>query len=206
MSGISDAAPSAAGIVRMPSDRLNLLFVGRLDPQKGVDDLLAAMELLTDTPVHLHVIGDGVVSTGKARAARNATFYGWLPHELIPAYLSAADALVMPSRWEGFGLVALEAMRAGRAVIASDAGALPEIVANGETGRIFGKGDPASLAETIRGLSRAELARQGEAGRRRFLAHFTADRMNRETLRLYETVLASRPAPSGHAAELRKAA
>jgi glycosyltransferase involved in cell wall biosynthesis len=169
--------------------RLNLLFVGRQDRQKGFDILLDAMARLEDRPITLHVLGDRVVDGAggaePARARPNVVFHGWQPREAVGAFMAAADALVMPSRWEGFGLVAAEAMRQGLPVCASRVDALPELVSEGVSGHLFPPDDPAALAALLAGLDREELRRMGPGARRWFLERFTADAMNRALLDLY---------------------
>jgi glycosyltransferase involved in cell wall biosynthesis len=121
-------------------------------------------------------------------AAQGVTWLGWVPHHELHVLVRAHDALVVPSRWEGFGLVALEAMRAGRAVVASDRGSLPEIVDDGRTGVLVRPLSPERLAATLGALTRPQLESMGAAGRRRYEDEFTAERMNRQTLDLYRSV------------------
>ena len=98
-----------------------------------------------------------------------------------------AEIVVVPSFGEGFGMVALEAMERGRAVIASDVGGLPEIVATGETGLVVPSGDPASLARAIVELARdpQRAAVLGAAGRERALSAFSQERCTERTKALY---------------------
>jgi glycosyltransferase involved in cell wall biosynthesis len=185
----SDLPPSRP--TQLDGSRLNLLFVGRHDPQKGLDILLYAMARLVDEPIHLHVVGEAVVSKGsKASFAQpNVSYYGWLPRSRVFDLIAGADAVVVPSRWEGFGLIAIEAMRMGKPVVASDRGALPEIVANGVTGHVVRIDDTAHIVETLRSLTRVQLERMGRAARARFLDHFTSARMNQELIALYDELL-----------------
>lgn len=141
-SGISPEKPVIKKKVKMPADKVNLLFVGRFDPQKGVDFLLKVFKDYEDDLQHIHlwIIGDNVVSDGKGIEKKNTdniTFLGWIPHEELPAYYEACDAVIMPSRWEAFGLVAIEAMKYGKPVIVSNRGALPELVQDGVNGWVF---------------------------------------------------------------------
>ena len=93
----------------------------------------------------------------------------------IRGMLSAADALVMPSRWEGFGLAAGEAMAAGLPVIATRVAGLSEIVVDGQTGILVDREDVVGLADAITRLAGdAELrCRLGEAARRRVIEHYS---------------------------------
>jgi glycosyltransferase involved in cell wall biosynthesis len=193
-----DAAPPDAG------KPLALLFVGRLDRQKGIDILVSALRLLPPERYRLYVAGAAVVP-GEDITTRvgdhvpaGITFLGWQsPAELERLY-AEIDAVIVPSRWEGFGYVAVEAMRAGKAVIASTAGALPEIVRDGQTGWLFDSGRPDELARILMREDAASLADLGRNGRKRFLTDFTADRMNQALIALYHDLLA----PSGQAAPL----
>lgn len=174
-------------------DRLNFVFVGRLDQQKGFDVLVAAARR-TGPGVHFHVVGSAVRDGPAATDfPPNMTLHGWQSRDRAAAFLAAADAVVMPSRWEGLPLVALEAMRAGRAILASDRSAMPEVVADGVNGRLFAiEPDGASLARLIATVSRADLERWGAAGRQRFEREFTVERQSAEILALYDEVLAGR--------------
>ena len=111
--------------------------------------------------------------------------------ELVRLY-NSAEILVSPSVYEGFGLPAAEAQACGTAVVSTTAGALPEVVAHGETGWLVPPGDAAALAGAIKRLmSDAELrAKMGEAGRRRMVERFTWRETARKTVALYEEVLA----------------
>lgn len=189
-----------------PDDRLRLLFVGRLDRQKGADLLVEAVAPLADH-VSLRIAGDRV-HAGSAQtlpSLPHITYTGWLSPEQVAAQINACDAVVMPSRWEGFGLVAIEAMRAGKAVLASAVGGLREIVVDGETGHLFPPEDPVALRELLRSLRRDGLQRMGAAGRARFFAHYTSQRTHKELLALYERVL-SAAAAGGSPARARRLA
>jgi glycosyltransferase involved in cell wall biosynthesis len=105
---------------------------------------------------------------------------------------------VSPSLYEGFGLPAAEAMACGTPVIATDAGALPEVVAHQETGIIVPAADERALADAVESLlgDRERCRRMGEAGRARVLERFTWERHARGLEALYTDVAASRSAVS----------
>lgn len=181
--GISDLETPPPGIEHTG---IHLVFVGRLDRQKGADILMAAMQLLKRTDLKLTVVGDVVLDGGFAGGSTsNVVFAGWLERAGLQRLFAESDAVIMPSRWEGFGLVAVEAMRQSLAVLASDRGALPEIVEDGKTGMIFELSSE-SLAKLLEGLDKESLTRMGLEGRRRFERHFVADRMNEAICRIYE--------------------
>jgi glycosyltransferase involved in cell wall biosynthesis len=111
----------------------------------------------------------------------------------VAAWLDRAELLVHPVRWEGFGLVLLEAMLAGLPVVASRVSSVPEIVLEGETGLLVPPDDPAALAAAVNALlGDPERTRVlGEAGRARAKAEFSVERMARETLAVYEAATSS---------------
>jgi glycosyltransferase involved in cell wall biosynthesis len=141
---------------------LRLLFVGRVIPEKGLYVLAESCARLARTAAlpgfSLTIIGDGEQGYiqeikqlfGQAGLAERVTWLGQLPGERIPPILAQHDILVVPSLWqEPFGRVAIEGMAGGRAVIASRAGALPEIITPGRTGWLFESGNPGDLADQI---------------------------------------------------------
>jgi glycosyltransferase involved in cell wall biosynthesis len=178
-------------------DRIHLIFVGRHDRQKGLDILLDAFAEAKSPNLHLHVVGAPVVDSMAARPNSSyVTHYGWLGRRDVSDLIARADALVMPSRWEGFGLAALEAMRAGKPVLASRRGALTEIVEHGRTGLHFDPANRTELLGLLKGLDKDELRRMGAAARSRFLAHFTSERLNAELVALYQQVIDNKGVPS----------
>ncbi len=184
LNGIADTPPARPA--RWDDERLKVLFVGRLDEQKGFDTLLDAVEPLTDR-VALRVIGKAVAGPATTRATnrRQVEYLGWRSLAEVSAEIAAADLVAVPSRWEGFGLVALEAMREGRAVVASAVGGLREIVVDGETGRLVRPNAPERLMRAITEHDRNEWRAMGAAGRVRFERLFTASRMNDALAALY---------------------
>ena len=190
-----------------PTARLRVLFVGRLDRQKGVDVLLDAVRGLGDV-ASVRIIGEAVVGAGgpmRGEDNGHVEFLGWLDQAGVAAQINACDVVAMPSRWEGFGLVALEAMRAGKAVWASAVGGLPEIVVDGVTGRLFPAGDAAALRSLLLRTGRDELRRLGAAGRGRFAAHYTSDRTHAALMQLYAQVLRRAPRSSARSAMAEEA-
>lgn len=179
---------------------IRIAFIGRHDRQKGLDILLDAIPALPPG-IEFHIVGDSVVSAaGRTASAQgaNVSFHGWLSRSETLEMLRSVDAVVMPSRWEAFGLVAIEAMRAAVPVIASNRGALPEIVRDGETGYVFDLDDPRSLGAILAGLDKAELRRLGLAARARWEKLYVADRMNERISDAYRRVLSQQGPEAGN--------
>lgn len=171
--------------------RIELLYVGRFDHAKGFDILLEAMRRLEDKPLHLTVCGEAVHEQREFLTPANVSLAGWIQRRALKDYYKKVDAVIIPSRSEGFGLVAIEAMRAGKAVIASNRGALAEIVLHRHTGDIFDLNDLDGLVQLLGHIDRDDLREQGQAGRKRFVEFFTAERMERETHSVYLQTLDS---------------
>jgi glycogen(starch) synthase len=136
---------------------LRLVTVGRLVAEKGYDVLLDALIGLRDEGVRavLDVVGEGpdavALATRAAPLGDDVTFHGARSRDEIAALLARAHALVVPSRREGLGMVALEALAVGCPVIASATGGLIELVGDGD-GALVPPGDPAALADALRRL------------------------------------------------------
>jgi glycosyltransferase involved in cell wall biosynthesis len=169
-----------------PQDKRRLLFVGRFDRQKGMDTLIEALAGLRES-TFAYLVGNPVLGDANLPPLPdNVRVTGWLPGPALAAYYETADVLVAPSRWEGFGLTAVEAMRAGLPVIATRVGGLAEVVEHEVTGLLVEPGASAALVDAIRSTSAESLRSMGEAGRQRFLAHFTLDRMHAQLTSLYQ--------------------
>jgi glycosyltransferase involved in cell wall biosynthesis len=173
-----------------------LLCVGRLIPIKGHDVLLRALaEARAQVPgLSLDLAGAGPLEPELRSRALRLGLDGavrFLGHVSPPPFEDAA-VVVVPSLGEGFGMVALEAMERGRAVVASAVGGLPEIVADGDTGLVVPVGDAGSLARALVALASdpARARSLGEAGRRRALAEFRQERCTELHERLYRAALA----------------
>lgn len=176
------------------SNRISLLFVGRFDRQKGLDVLLSAMALLPPDRFELAVVGAAVNDTTGQMQRPNVRFAGWVPHQQLGTYYAAADVLVMPSRWEGFPLVALEAYGHGLPVLGSRCCSMPELIKDGETGRLFDVDRSEQIAAILQTTSRSDWRRMGLAGRQFVGEFFTHDAMLDETDALYAELVQARSA------------
>lgn len=130
-----------------------LLFVGRPDPLKGLPILLSAASLLEDPDgVRVLVVGglpSPLMGEGQGEGDSNATYFGRVAHQMLPYYYSAADVCVIPSYYESFGMVALEAMACGVPVVAARVGGLQSTVRDGETGYLIPWHCPEPFAERL---------------------------------------------------------
>jgi glycosyltransferase involved in cell wall biosynthesis len=135
-----------------------LIYVGAIQPRKNIENLLDAFASLRQDSsykdIGLVIAGDlGWLHeniTKKIQETENATLTGKFSTEDLPALLSGAEAFVLPSLYEGFGMTALEAMACGVPVIASNNSSLKEII--GENGLLFEAKDPKDLAGVLREL------------------------------------------------------
>ncbi|GAA5182536.1 glycosyltransferase family 4 protein [Niveibacterium umoris] len=184
--GVSRRRPvPLGGAPQWPDGRLRVLFVGRLDRQKGVDVLFDALRMLGDR-VHAVVAGSSVLSDGTILATpENVTSIGWVSPGDLETLFASAQVLVVPSRWEGFGLIAAEAMRAGLPVLATRVGGLPEVVDDGVTGVMVEPESADALATALMRVSPQRWREMGEAGKARFAEHFTMERVHRELCAVY---------------------
>lgn len=192
------ADPSVVPREPVPPGRL--LAVGRLEPQKGFDVLLDAIAILAaqDVDVRLDIAGEG--SLRGALEAQIATAGLQDRVQLlgqrsdVPDLMRAAYLFVHSARWEGFGLVLLEAMSAALPIVATAVGAIPEVVADGETGLLVAPDDAAAFAGAIAQLvlDPERAARISAAGLERLRSRFAPELMARRTVDVYERALIRR--------------
>ena len=131
--------------IGQPQTPIRLGFFGRHSPEKGLDVLLAALPRVQALYPQTELLVAGDIPLGKAPAGVHLVGH----QENIRALMSTCDVIVVPSRREAFGLVALEALALGRPVIATAVGGLPELIRDGETGRLVPPDDPEALAKAI---------------------------------------------------------
>jgi alpha-maltose-1-phosphate synthase len=209
--GTLESSPDESVLADLGVDRSRpiVAFVGRITRQKGLAHLLAAahdfdpdaqLVLCAGAPDTPEIAAE--VSTAVAELAGSRTGVFWvremLPIGKIREILSAAMVFVCPSVYEPLGIVNLEAMACGTAVVASDVGGIPEVVDDGVTGSLvhYDADDPtgyqARIAKAVNALiadpERAE--RYGQAGRKRCIAEFSWAQIAQQTLEIYQKVCA----------------
>jgi D-inositol-3-phosphate glycosyltransferase len=208
----------ARQILGLPPSRCVILFVGRIEPLKGIDTLLRAIAILApEMPCwrdELSVViiggapGAGIdqVNAEMARLEKLraelgiedlVTFLGAKDQDTLVYYYAAAEMVVMPSHYESFGMVALEAMACGTPVVASKVGGLAFNVQDGQTGFLVPERDPEALANRIRQLLKdralhGEMSKQAVEWAQRYSWGAIAEQM----LELYAEVNQSVPAPA----------
>jgi D-inositol-3-phosphate glycosyltransferase len=195
----------ARNAVGLPTDRPVVLFVGRIQPLKAPDMAIRALAHVRNDDALLVLVGGASGPAGEAEFERALALVGELglddrvrfvpprPHHILSSYYRAADVVIVPSRSESFGLVALEAAACGIPVVASAVGGLLNIVHDGVTGMLVDGRDPARYGRAISRLladpvGAAAMGAAAAVRARRFTWSFTAARLRR----LY-TDLATRP-------------
>ncbi len=179
-----------------PEERRDgLLFVGRLVSEKGVDLALRAVARLRDAgrPVRLTVCGDGPERPRLERLAAElgladaVSFEGWVRRDELAGRLRRAEAVLVPSRYEPFGIVALEAIAGGAPPVAARVGGLPEAV--GPCGVLVEPEDPAALAAGVERALEPEERRRLMDGAQRHLDRFRIDAIAARYLEVLEEVV-----------------
>lgn len=180
----------------LPPDRFLVGFVGRLSAQKNIPLLISAMEQMPD--IQCAIIGDGELrqeleTMVSAKQLSNIRFLGYQPNasDLIPAF----DLLCLPSNYEGLGLVLVEAMLRRVPVVASRAGAMPEVLCQGEYGLLFEPGDLDGLIKSIRSVQAQPATMAGMVERAYTYAQegFSVETMGRRTAEVYFATASRHP-------------
>ncbi|OLT13713.1 glycogen synthase [Pseudonocardia sp. CNS-139] len=201
------AAVAAARRRYAPGGEPLLLYFGRLEYEKGVQDLIAALPRIrrAHPGTRLLVAGTGtaadqlVTAARTHRVRRSVRFLGHLPDGELAALLAAAAAVVLPSRYEPFGIVALEAAAAGAPLVASTAGGLGEVVLDGVTGLSFAPGDTTGLALAVGRVlaDPAAAARRAAAATARLGTDFSWSKVAAGTAAVYAAARAGEPVELG---------
>jgi D-inositol-3-phosphate glycosyltransferase len=206
----ADEAKCAIGVPEV--DRM-LLFVGRIEPLKGVDTLIRAIAHMRTTgvtdqyPHYLAIIGGDPDAKARQMSSEMerlqrlcdelglqdlVVFLGKRSQSSLPYYYSAADVLIMPSHYESFGMVALEAMACGVPVVASQVGGLAFLIQDGVTGFVVPGGDHLALSERLTQLlSQPELRRRLGEQAAAYAQDYSWEKITGRILDLYHETLAA---------------
>jgi glycosyltransferase involved in cell wall biosynthesis len=173
-------------------------FVGQLDERKGLDYLLSSFKRISleDSTAHLCLIGKGPLE-GEINAFRSQNNLKNKIHLLgfrndIVNIMKSIDILVLPSLWEGFGIVLIEAMAAAKPAIVTDTSSMPEIVVDGETGRVVPVKDAEALSRAMLEVLHddAKAREWGQQGRQRVFEFFHVDQMINQLEFVFQTTWA----------------
>ena len=197
--------PAAPG--RLPgADGWRLLYLGRLDARKGLSELLAAAALLRQAGrvFRLRLVGGSPVSGTGAEFARQARdlgladvvdICGEVPWDQVPAQVAQADVLVLPSHYDSFGIVLIEAMACGVPVVATRCGG-PEQLVPPEAGELVPVGDPPALAAGLAAVLDRYSTFDRAAIRRHVEARYDYRALARRLCAVYQAVMAGTPVDS----------
>ncbi len=176
--GIDFRQFSAGTAFTRSEDKFVLLFVGRLVQKKGVSDLITAFSLMEDSlkaKSELWIIGDGAerealkALAGQLKLTDSVTFYGRVPNDQLPDYYATADIFIAPSvidssgDTEGQGVILLEALASGTAIISTSAGGIGEVIEHGKTGLLVEPNNPVDLKNAMEQLLRDKVFRDALA-------------------------------------------
>jgi D-inositol-3-phosphate glycosyltransferase len=204
------SADEARQYIGLARDARMILFVGRIEPLKGISTLIQAVSCLRlknlEEPVHLAIIGgepeaaDGQISEEMARiqklcddltVGKMVVFLGKRGQDTLPYYYSAAEVVVMPSHYESFGMVALEAMACGTPVIASQVGGLAFLVQNGVTGYTIPADDHDILCDRLTTLL-GEKSKRDRMGRdaAEYAKNYDWEKITSQIVTVYKELIA----------------
>lgn len=196
----NDGRAETRRLMGVPPERFVVGWIGRMTGVKRTDDVLLAVRRLREQGVDacLCMVGDGPDRDHVERRAhdlgimRHCLFLGY--QDTVAPYYAAFDALVLPSGNEGTPVSAIEALAAGRPVVATRVGGVPDVVRDGTDGFLVEPGAIDDLADRLAKLAAdPELARRmGAAGRERVLARYSVERLIDDVDRLYRSLLAAK--------------
>ena len=180
---------------RTQRDNGYVVFIGRIGEEKGLRTLIGAWKSLPDMP--LKIVGDGPDMAKFRLLAQetnllNVEFLGYRPYPECMEILNEARFLVMPSVWyETFGLTIIEAFACAKPVIASNLGAMADLITDGETGLLFEPGNPSDLTNKVERLwnNEDEVIRMGGNARKEFEEKYTAETNYKMLMEIYEKAI-----------------
>ncbi|MFH1569241.1 MAG: glycosyltransferase [Gemmatimonadota bacterium] len=190
-----------ATVARDPASPWRLVYVGRLEPAKGIDELLQSVRWLRDQgrQVRAELVGGGEPARARAYATRarqlgidgQVAFVGEVPQSQVAVHLAAADLLVLPSHSEGMPLSVIEALACGLPVVATACGGLPEIV-DEMVGRLVAPGDAVALGQAIAAVLEGYGRYDRAAIRARTVERYDWRRVAERLIEVYRDVVAAR--------------
>ena len=202
--GVSTASGNRSAPARRNQDAsVNILYAGRFATRKGVEDLFEAIPHVLNAGLDVQFVfaggdsfsrGASGIEAAKAwlppalnRHERSVSFKGWLNQRELTRCYENADVLVVPSRYEPFGMVVVEGMAHGLAVVAANTGGPAELIRHGESGLLFKPGDAQDLASALRTLAHDSQLRQalGQEASNWVRSQWSWDRIVAELERLY---------------------
>ncbi|MCL2293893.1 MAG: glycosyltransferase family 4 protein [Spirochaetes bacterium] len=178
-----------------PHDTLEVLFVGQITPEKGIDKLISVVrELNKERKVRLSIIGNGTLKTILMKRTKNCPEINWVGFlnspEKVGEYYAKADVTVMPVRWdEAFSYIPIESLSSGTPVIASRLGGTTEIIQEGKTGHLFTARKYDELYAILKNAEIPKLWEMGSVGREYILEKHTLDTFGAKYKSLYENVI-----------------
>lgn len=181
------------------SEKIRLIFIGRLDEQKGVDFLIRSWALLDKKKYSLTIVGSSIVGKQNFDIPTDVTWHKWLDRNNVIKLLNSSDLLIMPSRWEGLPIVALEAIRSGVPIIGNKIAPLEEIIySKYKSGICINFSDSAALKNSLATITREEINMMSNNAIQLYRSEYTSDMMNEKICATYAAVISNKKLSSIH--------
>lgn len=176
------------------TDFIEILFVGQIMPEKGIDLLVQAVDEIKGRKIRLHIIGDGHLKPllmEKTKKNKNIIWVGFLKNQKeIAKYYAKVDLTALPTRWdEAFSLVPVESISCGTPVLASDKGGNPEIVINGKTGFLIKDISAEGIKKVLLNIDKKKLKAMRKACREEALKKYSFEIWGKAHIKLYNKIL-----------------
>lgn len=178
-----------------PKEAQELVYIGRLSQEKGIQDLIEAMKLLSHKEIKIKVLGDGALKGWAEEQISTHKLHDQISmlgfQKDVGPYLAQAAGLILPSHREGLPLTLIEACCSGKPVIGTRVGGIPSLVSDGKNGILVEASDPKALAQAIEKFfeNRSALQSRAMSMRAEFLKRFDVQTWSENTLRTYQRVL-----------------
>lgn len=193
--GITDIVTCKNNPVKMRTDVINILTASRIDKVKGLYDMLDAIDIIHKKGLqfHYYMVGEGPELDELKKVCKKKGLNDYVSFEgfqsNVPQWLEAADIFALPSLYEYHSIAVLEAMRAGRAIVATTVGGNGESVENMKQGLLVPPGNPRALADGLARVITNENLRNtlGLSARERFVYEFTEDTMKRNLVKVLKS-------------------